>query len=77
MVVFGVGVNEVLNVHNVEMKFAQPKLEEPSVKSPLAFHSETYLIPVVTATCPSRLNQPVTQDASGAFSGSDSIAAQK
>jgi hypothetical protein len=76
MVVFGVGVNEVLNVHNVEMKFAQPKLES-SVKSPLAFHSEMYLIPVVTATCPSRLNQPVTQDASGAFSGSDSIAAQK
>jgi hypothetical protein len=26
----------------------------------------TDLIPVVTATCPRRLNQPVTQDAKGA-----------
>lgn len=36
-----------------------------------------YLIPAVTATCPRRLNQPVTQDAKAAFLGSDNIAAQK
>lgn len=34
------------------------------------------LIPVVTATWPSRLNQPVIHDASGALSGLVSMAAQ-
>lgn len=37
----------------------------------------TNLIPVVTATCPRRLNQPVTHDANGAFRGFEIIAAQK
>ena len=36
-----------------------------------------YLIPVVTATCPRRLNHPVIHDASGALDGFDNIAAQK
>lgn len=36
-----------------------------------------HLIPVVTATCPRRLNHPHTHDAKGAFSGFDIIAAQK
>lgn len=34
-------------------------------------------MPVVTATCPRRLNHPVTQDANGAERGGESIAAQK
>ena len=37
----------------------------------------SYLIPVVTATCPRRLNHPVIHDASGALDGFDNIAAQK
>ena len=37
----------------------------------------SYLIPVVTATCPRRLNQPVTQEANAACWGSESMAAQK
>ena len=37
----------------------------------------TSLIPVVTATCPNRLNQPVTQDAKGAPWGLEIMAAQK
>jgi hypothetical protein len=39
--------------------------------------SATSLIPVVTATCPNRLNQPVTQDAKGAPRGLEIMAAQK
>ena len=35
------------------------------------------LIPVVTATCPRRLNQPQIHEAKGAFLGVESIAAQK
>jgi hypothetical protein len=76
MVVFGVGVNEVLNVHKVDRKFAQAKLEECQ-QSHLELFRLAHLIPVVTATCPNKLNQPVIQDASGAFFGSDNIAAQK
>jgi len=68
MVVFGVGVNEVLNVHSVDKKFAQAKLEECHHIHFKLFERLrlVYLIPVVTATCPNRLNQPVIQDANGA-----------
>ena len=38
---------------------------------------DEYLIPVVTATWPSRLNQPVIQDMIAADRGVDNIAAQK
>ena len=38
---------------------------------------DEYLIPVVTATWPRRLNQPVTHDMNAACSGLDSMAAQK
>jgi hypothetical protein len=38
---------------------------------------KTSLIPVVTATCPNKLNQPVTQDAKGAPWGLEIMAAQK
>ena len=34
------------------------------------------LMPAVTATCPSRLNQPVNQDQIGALSPGASLAAQ-
>jgi hypothetical protein len=37
----------------------------------------TSLIPVVIATCPNRLKQPVTQDAKGAPLGLEIMAAQK
>jgi hypothetical protein len=37
----------------------------------------THVIPVVTATCPRRLNQPVIQDAKAAFWGLAIMAAQK
>jgi hypothetical protein len=39
--------------------------------------TQDHLIPVVIATCPRRLNQPVIHDASGALLGLESIAAQK
>jgi len=53
----------------VEMKLAHAKLDEegdPSGMYWILVKQRTYLIPVVTATCPKRLNQPVTQDAKGA-----------
>lgn len=41
------------------------------------YEVSSHLIPVVTATCPSKLNQPVIHEANGACLGSDNIAAQK
>lgn len=80
MVVSGVGSNEVPKVQAVEMKLAHAKLRKvSSFKTAIKhwFEGKLYLIPVVTATCPNRLNQPVIHDAIAAFSFLDSIAAQK
>ena len=43
----------------------------------MTVNTMTSLIPVVIATCPNRLNQPVTQDAKGAPLGLEIMAAQK
>ena len=85
------GTKEVLNVASVERKFAQPKLcmrvracggegrggELRWVECGYTEMVDEYLIPVVTATWPRRLNQPVTHEANAASSGRESIAAQK
>ena len=42
-----------------------------------AVDSAAHLIPVVTATCPRRLNQPVIHDAKAALWGLEIMAAQK
>ena len=77
IVVFAEGTKVVSNVASVEMNVAHAKLfssgEEPDVYREIA----THLIPVVTATWPSRLNQPVIHDAKAACSGLQSMAAQK
>ena len=64
----------------VEIKLAQAKLGEGTQISSRVHatgNAITSLIPVVTATCPNRLNQPVTQDAKGARWGLEIMAAQK
>jgi hypothetical protein len=64
----------------VETKLAQAKLEEGtriSTRGHATGNAITSLIPVVTATCPNRLNQPVTQDAKEAPWGLEIMAAQK
>ena len=78
IVVFALGSKVVLKVAAVEMKFAHAKLSicQPRTKD-TTVAQETHLTPVVTATCPSKLNQPVIHDASGACDGLLSIAAQK
>lgn len=80
MFVFAVGVKLVLNVAMVEMKVAHAKLIYDRSDSVRIFHVSNgyikpvmdivrspYLIPVVTATCPKRLNHPVIQEANGAL----------
>lgn len=68
-------------VQTVEIKLATAKLDDQFVDRLRHMrdlrYEMTHLIPVVTATCPSKLNQPVTQEANAAFSGSDNMAAQK
>lgn len=80
MMDLGVGSKSVPRVAAVAMKFAHAKLVIRRSVHGLN-HSfgtdELYLIPVVTATCPSRLNHPVIQLINGADSGGESIAAQK
>ena len=64
----------------VEIKLAQAKLREGTRISSAGHaigNAMTSLIPVVTATCPNKLNQPVTQDAKGAPWRLEIMAAQK
>ena len=61
MVVLGVGTKPVPpSVQAVEIKLAHAKLGtlDSVLHHFLAKKTTTYLMPVVTATCPSRLNQP-------------------
>lgn len=81
MFVFSVETKSVPKVATVEMNVAQAKLHfnrnQCSAVDISLTGAATHLIPVVTATCPRRLNHPVTHDAKAAFWGSDNIAAQK
>jgi len=78
MVVFALGTKLVPSVDAVEIKLAQAKLSYNNLSMMCQRQKKrSDLIPVVTATCPKRLNQPVTQDAKAAFWGLESIAAQK
>lgn len=70
MIARAVGSKLVWNVAIVEMNVAQAKLRTGchDFCFPAFSRQESpYLMPVVTATCPSKLNQPVIQDAKGAF----------